>query len=116
MEKGVKVVWIINPMEQEIEIHGQNDSKKSNKDRGEESLVSIVLPNMYFLPKWLWEKEQYPASSIVEQIFKKRIYFYLKSKVHLNSSMNQISCFFQIKKYKSPTYIILNFFDIIKIL
>lgn len=70
LEEGVKEVWIINPMNKEIEIHWKNQSRTWNKDTMEESLDSVVLRKLFFLPKWIWQREQFPASSVINRIQK----------------------------------------------
>ncbi|MBD3254337.1 MAG: hypothetical protein GF383_04550 [Candidatus Lokiarchaeota archaeon] len=71
LKEGVQEVWIINPMKKEIEIYWNSESKSWSKDNAEEPLTSVVLPKLNFLPKWLWFREKFPASSIIDQIQKK---------------------------------------------
>jgi Uma2 family endonuclease len=71
LQEGVKEVWIIDPMNQTISIHDKNNSKNWNKDHLEEPITSKILPKLYFLPKWLWNRDNYPVYSIFDKIKKK---------------------------------------------
>ncbi len=69
--EGIKEVWMINPMNKEIEIFWENESRTWQEENIEESVISVVLPKLNFRPKWLWHREQFPASSVLNLIEKK---------------------------------------------
>jgi Uma2 family endonuclease len=72
LEEGVKEVWIINPLEKEIEIHRKNEVLLWKKNNKEEPLTSIILSKLDFLPKWLWNREKFPPNLVIEQFLKNK--------------------------------------------
>jgi Uma2 family endonuclease len=72
LEVGVREVWIINPLEKEIEIHRKDKVLIWKKSNMEEPLTSFILPKLDFLPTWLWNREKFPPNLVIEQFLKNK--------------------------------------------
>jgi Uma2 family endonuclease len=71
LQSGVEEVWIIDPKKQEIAIHWEGDSKRWDKNDFDKSISSKVLSHLTFFPKWLWERDDFPSSTIIEKLVRK---------------------------------------------
>lgn len=69
LEVGVKEVWIIDPMSQEISVHRVNESRTWSKAEMDVNITSKILPDFIFKPKWLWDRGNKPVSTILEKVF-----------------------------------------------
>ena len=70
-QAGVGETWIIDPKSQELTIYWEEEEKKWSKENADNYIESHILPDLKFKPIWMWEREKYPSSKIIQDIFHK---------------------------------------------
>lgn len=54
---GVREYWIVDPMSQRVEAYTLTDGKFQVIPEQNGKIYSIVVPNWYVNPQWLWDKD-----------------------------------------------------------
>jgi len=70
-QAGVGEIWIIDPKSQELTIYWEKEEKKWSKENADSYIESDILPDLKFKPIWMWEREKYPSSKVIEDIFQR---------------------------------------------
>ncbi|MHA1148475.1 MAG: Uma2 family endonuclease [Promethearchaeota archaeon] len=70
-QAGVGEIWIIDPKNQELTIYWEKEEKKWTKENADSYIESYIFPDLKFKPIWMWEREKYPSSKVIEDIFQR---------------------------------------------
>jgi len=70
-QAGVEEIWIIDPKSQELTIYWEKEEKKWARENADSYIESHILPDIKFKPIWMWEREKYPSSRVIEDILHK---------------------------------------------
>ncbi|MBD3195302.1 MAG: hypothetical protein GF317_09620 [Candidatus Lokiarchaeota archaeon] len=68
---GIGEIWIIDPKNHDITIYWEKEEKKWSRENADVYIESRILPEFKIKPIWIWEREKYPASKVIESILKK---------------------------------------------
>lgn len=63
LEAGVKEVWILDPANKEITLHDPGATRVMDK-----KIDSKILPGLSIKCEWIWKRDEYPASTIIDKI------------------------------------------------
>jgi Uma2 family endonuclease len=71
LKSGVTEVWIIDPADQKLSIYWENDHIEYIST--EDTIIhSIILPQLNFKAKWLWDQENFPTDLIIQQMLNEK--------------------------------------------